>query len=251
MDKKLITAFLLVLALTSANIFAISPILAEPSNPDVEQKIFIHYAKGMGRAKPPKEETGYYKLLGVKWMKYPIHLEVNPNSAEGVLEDNIDVVFTVQLAAEEWDDGAYSGWGGVAPNLINGSITLGYINVTKTDRTNGFDGHNVICWGDYPTEGVIAVTYLLYNRRTKEILEFDIVLDTDYKWGNATISGNNVMDLQNILTHELGHGLGLGDLYQTTAIQETMYGYSDYGETIKRDLYMGDKTGITKLYGSG
>jgi len=57
------------------------------------------------------------------------------------------------------------------------------------------------------------------------------------------------MDVQNIATHELGHGLGLGDLYQTTAWQETMYGYSDNGETMKRDLYLGDIAGIQALYG--
>ena len=54
---------------------------------------------------------------------------------------------------------------------------------------------------------------------------------------------------RHIETHELGHGAGLDDIYQSPAYQETMYGYSSLGETIKRDLYTGDKTGITKLYG--
>jgi hypothetical protein len=44
--------------------------------------------------------------------------------------------------------------------------------------------------------------------------------------------------------------VGLDDLYQTGAYMETMYGYSSTGETGKRDLYIGDKTGITKLYGA-
>ena len=56
------------------------------------------------------------------------------------------------------------------------------------------------------------------------------------------------MDLQNILTHELGHCAGMGDLYQTDAIEETMFGYSDEGETYKRDLYKGDIAGVTNLY---
>jgi len=33
------------------------------------------------------------------------------------------------------------------------------------------------------------------------------------------------------------------------AAKETMYGYSDYGEMTKRDLYTGNKAGITALYG--
>jgi len=40
--------------------------------------------------------------------------------------------------------------------------------------------------------------------KTREIVEFDILLDTDFDWGTSGAAG--VMDLQNILTHELGHG---------------------------------------------
>jgi predicted Zn-dependent protease len=57
------------------------------------------------------------------------------------------------------------------------------------------------------------------------------------------------MDLQNIATHELGHGLGLNDLYESAASEETMYGYSTYGEMSKRSLFIGDIAGIHDLYG--
>ena len=57
------------------------------------------------------------------------------------------------------------------------------------------------------------------------------------------------MDLQNIATHEIGHGVGLTDVYQTACSQATMYGYSDYGDIIKRDLAQPDITGLQKLYG--
>ena len=77
--------------------------------------------------------------------------------------------------------------------------------------------------------------------------QFDIVFDIDFAWSASGEAGK--MDLQNIATHELGHGAGLDDLYQSPAYRETMYGYSAYGEISKRDLYIGDKTGITKLYG--
>jgi hypothetical protein len=72
------------------------------------------------------------------------------------------------------------------------------------------DGCNTIVLGDYPTSGVIAVTIIWYNRASKAIVEFDMVLDTSFTWGNGE---QGKMDLQNIVTHELGHGLGLNDVY--------------------------------------
>ena len=56
------------------------------------------------------------------------------------------------------------------------------------------------------------------------------------------------MDLQNIATHELGHSAGMGDLYSGSCSTQTMFGYSGYGEIIKRDLATGDIQGIRKLY---
>jgi len=250
MNKKIIAATVLVIALVFAGCFTVVPVFAKPDNPgppDVQQKIFIHFAKPDKPAKSSPSETGYYKLIGAKWKSFPVPLEVNP-SQSGLNETF--VLRAIYLAAEEWDDGAYSGWGGVTPNLFNDTITTNY-NITYDDlawTNDKRDGKNTLLWGNYSTPGVIAVTILWYNVKTKEILEFDIVFDTDYKWGNATETAG-VMDLQNIATHELGHGAGLDDVYQSSAYQETMYGYSSAGETIKRDLYIGDKKGITKLYG--
>jgi len=107
--------------------------------------------------------------------------------------------------------------------------------------------------------GVIAVCivwgYFTGPPSTRRIVEFDIMFDTDFNWGcagdtNETGLGDtSFMDLQNIATHELGHGVGLGDLYITEASDETMYGYSTEGETKKRTLYIGDIAGIQELYG--
>jgi len=253
MDKRVFTAFLMafIIALASCSMIPLAFAKSDSGRPpDVEQVIFIHFAKG--KAKPPSGEEGYYKLIGAKWQTFPVNLEVNPSGS------NLDTEFVIKaigMAAEEWDSGAYSrsegiAWYGVAPDLFDDVITTtdkGYNDLAWT--SDKLDGHNTIVWGNYPTEGVIAVTILWYNKATKTIIEFDIVLDTDYTWGNAT-QDQTVMDLQNIVTHELGHGVGLGDVYQSPAYQETMYGYSYLGDTSKRDLYIGDKEGITKLYGA-
>lgn len=139
--------------------------------------------------------------------------------------------------------------GGVALDLFDDTITTtskGYNDLAWTSDQR--DNKNTMVWGNYPESGVIAVTIVWFNRATKTILEFDMVFDTDYAWGDGAVD-SSVMDLQNIATHELGHGAGLDDVYQNPSYQETMYGYSTSGETSKRDLYTGDKEGITKLYG--
>ncbi|MBA7681586.1 hypothetical protein ES703_89926 [subsurface metagenome] len=69
--------------------------------------------------------------------------------------------------------------------------------------------------------------------------------DVDFDWG---IADENKMDFENIATHELGHAVGLGDLYDSKCSEQTMYGYASNGETKKRTLESGDIAGIQSLY---
>ena len=75
-----------------------------------------------------------------------------------------------------------------------------------------------------------------------------MLFNEHYMWGDAAINPS-LMDLQNIATHELGHSIGLGDIYTTTCSAVTMFGYSDNGETSKRTLEQPDITGLQKMYG--
>ena len=70
--------------------------------------------------------------------------------------------------------------------------------------------------------------------------------DVDFDWSAAGEAG--MMDFENIATHELGHSVGLGDLYTSKCSDETMYGYASEGETNKRTLEAGDIAGVKELY---
>ena len=180
----------------------------------------------------------------MKW-RSTATIEVNPTNSHLASQSVLD---TITVSAEEWDDGAYSGWGGVTPNLFQ--VNTAFSSKTYDDlawTSDKLDGTNTLVWGNYPTSGVIAVTIMWYYTATKTMVEFDMVFDTDYAWSTSGEAGK--MDLQNIATHELGHGAGLSDLYSNAAYKETMYGYSDFGDIGKRDLYTGDIQGITRLYG--
>jgi hypothetical protein len=113
------------------------------------------------------------------------------------------------------------------------------------------DGINEYSFGLYPgSSNVIAVTNIWYTKRTKEIVDYDIFFNTFYSWaGCEKTTCTNQMDIQNIATHELGHGLGLSDIYSGACSAVTMYGYSWAGETQKRDLELADIAGIQKIYG--
>jgi hypothetical protein len=78
-------------------------------------------------------------------------------------------------------------------------------------------------------------------------IEVDCMMNTRFQWSLTGEAGK--MDVQNIMTHELGHFSGLADLYNDADYWLTMYGYGAYGETYKRTLGLGDINGIRAVYG--
>lgn len=113
------------------------------------------------------------------------------------------------------------------------------------------DNKNEVYFADVEYEGAIAVAIIwgYFNGPpfARELVEWDMVFDdVDFDWSATGEAGK--MDFENIATHELGHAVGLGDLYNTECSEQTMYGYADYGETKKQTLESGDISGIQKLY---
>lgn len=208
--------------------------------PDLEKIEFIHYKKDFAKpeaAKAPKPPSCYKFLTPtkIKWTVLPVKYVINPTNSQGLAETF--VTSTVSISAETWD--ATTG-----KELMNNAYTI-----DSTAKYGVQNYKNAITFGNYPTAGVIAVTTVWYNPATKAVVEFDIMFDTDWTWGDATVD-TTVMDLQNIATHELGHGVGLGDVYDSVCSYVTMYGYSNYGETQKRTLETPDITGLQTLYGA-
>jgi hypothetical protein len=169
----------------------------------------------------------------------PVTYVVNPTGS-GL--DSEFVLATVSAAGETWDIETKS-------ELVSDTIDLD----SAADFDAAFDGRNEVSFGDYPTDGVIAVCrmwgYFSGRPRNREIVGFDLMFDTDYEWGNADTT-SSVMDLQNIAAHELGHGIaGLDDIYDGQWTELTMYGYASIGETKKRALGPGDIRGLEANYG--
>lgn len=218
--------------------------------PGLEKIEFIHYKKGFGKseeAKAAKTNTCYKFLTPrkVKWTSTPVEYVINPaGPVDKLLLTEAETKDAIFNGAGEWDD-----W--TSKDLMDKNPAF------DPEAVYGvYDHKNAIVFGNYPSSGVIAVTSVWYNTFTRAIVEFDMMFDTDWTWGDAdpnndqAVDNSNVMDLQNIATHEFGHAIGLGDVYSTVCSQVTMYGYSNYGEIIKRTLEAADITGLRTLYGN-
>lgn len=241
LKKFLAFAVLLVLVIGIASVSAFSD---NAKIPVLEKKTFIHYKKA--NAKPPwagggngKSDITCYTFLSknAKW-KTVEDFKVNPLNGDGL--SSSFVLDSVNAGIAEWEN-----YGG----NIFGS---GAIDYNASYNSGDFDGVNTVSFGDLGDPNAIAVTtvwgYFSGPPQTRELLEWDMLFnDASFSFGNSD-SNSSKMDFLNIFTHEQGHSSGLGDLYDSGCLEETMYGYSTEGETKKRSLNAGDIEGIQKLY---
>lgn len=131
------------------------------------------------------------------------------------------------------------------------------------------DGKNTVLVAPITLEGHkddLAITLAFWDERTGSIAEADIVINANVAFETMTHEGEdphqnandnvqahyqcdaNAYDLQNVLTHEVGHFMGLGEDMKEDAA--TMYYRSRRCETQKRTLEHTDTTAATTLYAS-
>ena len=172
-------------------------------------------------------QNPYYELLGYRWFSTASYW-INPVNKYGLTQSA--VVTAVTESANVWDS-------------QTSSSVFSYSGITAA-RAGKRDGRNVVAFGSY-RKGVIAVTYLW--SRGGSLYETDVIVNQYYSWSTSGEAGK--MDLKNIMTHEFGHWCGLDDLYAEKDYWLTMYGYSDYAETYKQTLGLGDINGLIAVYG--
>lgn len=241
MKVKILVAFLIGIGiLVTATASLLIPANDKAKEP-LDKITFIHYKDGtvkeVGKA---ATAPTCYKLLNVKWKTLPVSYVINPNGY-----DQTFVTSAISASTKTWDD--------ATSNALFSTYTIN-LSATWDDTADKVDYKNEYVFGSYPDSNVIAITNVWYTRYSRQIVDYDVLFNTYYGWFDCTTSTctsqNKGMDLQNIATHETGHGIGLADVYQSSCSAVTMYGYSSYGETQKRTLEKSDITGLQKMYGA-
>ena len=145
--------------------------------------------------------------------------------------------------------------GGANTAISNGVITIDHFVTARSfaigsPSANPCGGSDVIQWMSIDGPGnVLASTATCRNVATKEIVGFTITIDSDETW--STSGTPNAFDVQEIITHEMGHVAGLGHDSAPRDGCLTMYKFASPGETQKRTLGLGDKLGMDALYNTG
>lgn len=235
-------------------------------------------------AADPCVDGGSFRYCGehLPLSRLPLTLKVN-NTGKPSSVDGSGVGTAARSATEEWNrawpkalptrNGVRVEFAACAP-LCYGGTTTGVAGVN--------DGINAIGWGDPGAcDGShaerIAVACLWYEDAARtRIKEVDIILNTAKQWRLADPFGDVVLgeiqgsvpireallvgaewyDVQAVLTHEMGHALGLedigdqdrkwpGNFGDSTKHNQTMYRWYMRGSTNKRTLAEGDIIGLS------
>jgi hypothetical protein len=243
-----------------------------PGKGDSDKVVFASYPeKGAARAGGGQVSSGgvlapNYQYSGIHWAN-PNAIPYYINTAGSTVNADTAIA-AIKAAFDTWD---------------NADGRLGYSCIGTTVATAGVrDGYNVVSWRDtsqYPNAIAVTIVWYKYNRFNREIVEVDTLMNSTLAWshtpptypqgtpstgpdlsGRATpvasryvdptdtgVSGT--YDIQDIMTHEAGHWIMLGDLYSSRDRLLTMYGYGATGELTKDTLGYGDELGVERVYG--
>lgn len=119
-----------------------------------------------------------------------------------------------------------------------------------TKNRASYDGQNIITWGR--TSGsALAINYTWYDQSTGIATENDTIFNSNFPWAwsqSANCAYSGFYDAQDILTHELGHRMGLDDELDSSFSNNTMYGYGSKDEVKKNTLTIGDTIAVNSIY---
>ena len=192
---------------------------------------------------PPTDLCTDYVWRGRRWGVTPIPYLINlANAPEGAEQDIHDAFLAWQNEAGSAQvEAAYPG--------DQSSVSFQYQGPTAA--TGSRDGINTVHFTACSACGAAGASIAISSGKVKRIVEFDIAINPAWGWSTDLTCPSHdcgLFDLQNAVTHEIGHAL---DLYHPTdeaAAELTMYGRTHADEINKRDLGAGEVLALRRIY---
>jgi len=169
---------------------------------------------------------------------------------DGAAPDGIDFALASTVI-----DGAFAAWqaadcGGASPSLV--VKNLGAIACNRREYNQEQPNANLFMFRnhDWPYESTtgtaLAFTWVTYNTETAEIYNVDVEINA-FELALTVTDDEDlaIMDLNAILTHEVGHFLGLGHSGEEDATMWWQYRFD------QRTLSPDDEAGICEIYPPG
>lgn len=175
----------------------------------------------------------------VRWFSGSVSMQIDPSMQAYFKELKVpDIVGEAALA--------WRGLNGVPELLLN----EGEPGPAGFQTGHGDKGNGVYLVDNWELqENALAVTVATFETNSGKIVDADILVNPNHPLvllpdgPDAPADG---FDLRGVLTHEMGHVLGLGEAYGVTAA--TMFPSVAPGETHQRDIDVDDEEGAEEAY---
>jgi hypothetical protein len=200
-----------------------------------------------------------YVLAGWRWNQNNPQIKLYLRDDTNLRNEKLTataVKSALENAANTWDAATNQ-------NLFidnNAASKIETVTISSTARADAYDGKNVVAWKGFPSNMNSALAYSRSWYNSKMVggyysaLESDLSFNTRYSWSTIGVDGTpnysgRPIDVETVVLHELGHTIGLGDLYGKSQFAGDTRQIMHYYDRIKRTLGNGDKTGAFLLYG--
>ena len=183
-----------------------------------------------------------YVLTGWKWVTTDPQIKLYLKS--DTLPNYLDLTATknaIASAANTWENA-------VAQNLFADGEAL--VTVDPNVQANADDNKNVYAWGSI-SGGLAVTTTRYYTTRVNgyyPVYDSDTLYNTNYHW--ATDGNGQDIDVQSVALHELGHTIGLDDIYNKPQFSSDTDEIMNFYIGPRHSLGPGDKAGAQALYGA-
>jgi MYXO-CTERM domain-containing protein len=176
-------------------------------------------------------------------------LRMTPDSRV-LIWDNLSLMMEIDTSAVPKLEGAQAAIEGAFEEWVGWGVPMSVSNVSVAGpSTVARDNSNRIFWETQNWEygaDVVAMTISVYNPNSAIVNETDIVFNgVNFKWTTDPTKTTGAFDVQNVVTHEVGHLFGLG--HASGQPDATMFASTPAGEVTKRALSTDDRSGVSAL----